>query len=60
MTVALLGVSDKTGLADFARGLRDCGVELIATDGTRAALQAAGIEARAVSELTGFPEMLDG
>ena len=60
MRTALLGVSDKTGLVEFARGLHDCGVELIATDGTRAALQAAGIEARAVSELTGFPEMLDG
>ena len=43
MTVALLGVSDKTGLVEFARGLHDCGVELIATNGTRAALQAAGI-----------------
>jgi phosphoribosylaminoimidazolecarboxamide formyltransferase/IMP cyclohydrolase len=57
---ALLGVSDKTGLADFARGLAARGVELIATDGTRRALAAAGIEARAVSEVTGFPEMLDG
>src|ERR1700730_6413466 len=57
---ALLGVSDKTGLIDFARGLRECGVELVATDGTRRALEAAGIEATSVSELTGFPEMLDG
>jgi phosphoribosylaminoimidazolecarboxamide formyltransferase / IMP cyclohydrolase len=60
MTTALLGVSDKTGLVDFARGLQECGVELVATDGTRAALQAGGVEARAVSEVTGFPEMLDG
>ncbi|HXA27753.1 MAG TPA: bifunctional phosphoribosylaminoimidazolecarboxamide formyltransferase/IMP cyclohydrolase [Candidatus Angelobacter sp.] len=57
---ALLGVSDKTGLAAFARTLAQHGVELVATDGTRRALAAEGIEARAVSELTGFPEMLDG
>jgi phosphoribosylaminoimidazolecarboxamide formyltransferase/IMP cyclohydrolase len=57
---ALLGVADRTGLVDFARGLRECGVELVATDGTRTALAEAGIEATAVSELTGFPEMLDG
>ena len=57
---ALLGVSDKTGLVEFARGLRECGVELVATDGTRTALDAAGIEATSVSELTGLPEMLDG
>jgi phosphoribosylaminoimidazolecarboxamide formyltransferase/IMP cyclohydrolase len=57
---ALLGVSDKTGLIDFARGLRECGVDLVATDGTRRALADGGIEARAVSELTGFTEMLDG
>ncbi|MBV9099593.1 MAG: bifunctional phosphoribosylaminoimidazolecarboxamide formyltransferase/IMP cyclohydrolase [Candidatus Dormibacteraeota bacterium] len=57
---ALIGVSDKAGLVDFARALQECGVELVATDGTRRALSDAGIEARAVSELTGFPEMLDG
>ena len=57
---ALLGPHDKTGLVDFARGLRECGVELIATDGTRRALAAAGIEATAVSDVTGLPEMLDG
>jgi phosphoribosylaminoimidazolecarboxamide formyltransferase/IMP cyclohydrolase len=57
---ALLGVSDKTGLAAFARTLTELGVELIATDGTRRALAAEGIEARPVSDLTGFPEMLDG
>ncbi len=57
---ALLGVSDKTGLADFARALQQHGVELVATDGTRRALAADGIEARAVSDVTGFPEMLDG
>jgi phosphoribosylaminoimidazolecarboxamide formyltransferase/IMP cyclohydrolase len=57
---ALLGVADRTGLVDFARGLRDCGVDLVATDGTRRALAEAGIEATAVSDVTGFPEMLDG
>jgi phosphoribosylaminoimidazolecarboxamide formyltransferase / IMP cyclohydrolase len=57
---ALLGVSDKSGLAEFARGLQRHGVELIATDGTRRALQQDGVEAQAVSDLTGFPEMLDG
>jgi phosphoribosylaminoimidazolecarboxamide formyltransferase/IMP cyclohydrolase len=57
---ALLGPHDKTGLVEFARGLQECGVELIATDGTRRALAAAGIEAIAVSAVTGLPEMLDG
>jgi phosphoribosylaminoimidazolecarboxamide formyltransferase / IMP cyclohydrolase len=57
---ALLGPHDKTGLVDFARGLRECGVELVATDGSRRALAAAGIEAAPVSALTGLPEMLDG
>jgi phosphoribosylaminoimidazolecarboxamide formyltransferase/IMP cyclohydrolase len=57
---ALLGVADRSGLVDFARGLRECGVDLIATDGTRRALADAGIEATAVSDVTGFPEMLDG
>jgi phosphoribosylaminoimidazolecarboxamide formyltransferase/IMP cyclohydrolase len=57
---ALLGPHDKTGLVEFARGLRECGVELVATDGTRRALAAAGVEATAVSALTGLPEMLDG
>jgi phosphoribosylaminoimidazolecarboxamide formyltransferase/IMP cyclohydrolase len=57
---ALLGVADRTGLVELARGLRECGVELVATDGTRRALSDAGIEAIAVSDVTGFPEMLDG
>ncbi len=57
---ALLGAADRTGLIDFARGLRECGVDIIATDGTRRALAEAGIEATAVSDVTGFPEMLDG
>jgi phosphoribosylaminoimidazolecarboxamide formyltransferase/IMP cyclohydrolase len=57
---ALLGVSDRTGLVELARGLRQSGVELVATDGTRRVLADAGIDALAVSDLTGFPEMLDG
>jgi phosphoribosylaminoimidazolecarboxamide formyltransferase/IMP cyclohydrolase len=57
---ALIGVADRTGLVEFARGLRECGVELIATDGTRKALADAGVEATAVSDITGSPEMLDG
>ncbi|HYL72243.1 MAG TPA: bifunctional phosphoribosylaminoimidazolecarboxamide formyltransferase/IMP cyclohydrolase [Candidatus Dormibacteraeota bacterium] len=57
---ALLGVSDKRGLVEFARALQAWGVELVATDGTRRALQDAGVDARAVAELTGVPEMLDG
>ncbi|MBP1654547.1 MAG: phosphoribosylaminoimidazolecarboxamide formyltransferase/IMP cyclohydrolase [Bacteroidetes bacterium] len=57
---ALISVSDKTGLVDFARGLRGFGVELISTGGTLKFLAANGIEATAVSAVTGFPEILDG
>jgi phosphoribosylaminoimidazolecarboxamide formyltransferase/IMP cyclohydrolase len=57
---ALISVSDKSGLADFARGLCMLGVELISTGGTLQYLQENGIKARAVSEVTGFPEILDG
>ncbi|CAA9521700.1 MAG: IMP cyclohydrolase / Phosphoribosylaminoimidazolecarboxamide formyltransferase [uncultured Solirubrobacteraceae bacterium] len=57
---ALLSVSDKTGIVDFARGLAELGVELVSTGGTARALQEAGIAVRAVEDLTGFPEMLDG
>jgi len=57
---ALLSVSDKTGLVDAARTLADKGVELVSTGGTRAAIAAAGIAVRDISELTGFPEMMDG
>src|SRR3712207_6366026 len=57
---ALLSVSDKTGLVDFARALREAGVELLSTGGTAKALREAGLEVRDVSEVTGFPEMLDG
>ncbi|MEM5470809.1 bifunctional phosphoribosylaminoimidazolecarboxamide formyltransferase/IMP cyclohydrolase [Hoeflea sp. AS60] len=57
---ALLSVSDKTGLVDFARGLAELGVELVSTGGTRAALEAAGLKVKDVSDLTGFPEIMDG
>jgi phosphoribosylaminoimidazolecarboxamide formyltransferase/IMP cyclohydrolase len=57
---ALLSVSDKTGLIDFARALASFGVELISTGGTKNALVAAGLKVLDVSELTGVPEMMDG
>ncbi|MGZ6708991.1 MAG: bifunctional phosphoribosylaminoimidazolecarboxamide formyltransferase/IMP cyclohydrolase [Solirubrobacteraceae bacterium] len=57
---ALLSVSDKTGLADFARGLAELGVELVSTGGTARELQGAGLEVRAIDDLTGFPEIMDG
>jgi len=57
---ALLSVSDKTGLVEFARALREFGVELLSTGGTAKALREAGLEVRDVSDVTGFPEMMDG
>jgi len=60
ITRALISVSDKTGLIDFARALTARGIELVSTGGTRKALVEAGLAAREVSELTGFPEMMDG
>ena len=57
---ALLSVTDKTGLVEFAKRLAEFGVELISTGGTAAALRAAGLLVRDISDLTGFPEMLDG
>jgi phosphoribosylaminoimidazolecarboxamide formyltransferase/IMP cyclohydrolase len=57
---ALISVSDKTGIVDFARELKTFGVEIISTGGTAKVLRDAGIEVRDVSELTGFPEMMDG
>ena len=57
---ALLSVTDKTGLVDFARRLAALGVELISTGGTAKLLRDAGIAVKDVSEVTGFPEMLDG
>jgi phosphoribosylaminoimidazolecarboxamide formyltransferase/IMP cyclohydrolase len=60
ITRALLSVSDKTGLADFARALADYGVELVSTGGTAKALKDAGLAVTDVADLTGFPEMMDG
>ena len=57
---AILSVTDKTGLAEFARFLSDNGVELISTGGTKAAMTTAGLPVTAVDQVTGFPEMLDG
>jgi phosphoribosylaminoimidazolecarboxamide formyltransferase / IMP cyclohydrolase len=57
---ALISVSDKTGIADFAKSLAALGVEIISTGGTAAALREAGLEVTDVSELTGSEEILDG
>jgi phosphoribosylaminoimidazolecarboxamide formyltransferase/IMP cyclohydrolase len=57
---ALLSVTDKSGLLEFARALAGHGVELVSTGGTARALREAGLEIRDISDLTGFPEMLDG
>ncbi|GAA0657480.1 phosphoribosylaminoimidazolecarboxamide formyltransferase/IMP cyclohydrolase [Sphingomonas insulae] len=57
---ALLSVSDKTGVVDLARALAAKGVELVSTGGTARALRDAGLDVRDVSDLTGFPEMMDG
>jgi phosphoribosylaminoimidazolecarboxamide formyltransferase / IMP cyclohydrolase len=57
---ALISVSDKSGLVDFARGLANFGIELVSTGGTRKTLADAGLTVREVAELTGFPELLDG
>src|SRR5690242_2904633 len=57
---ALLGVSDKSGLVEFARALERRGVEILSTGGTRAALEKAGVRVKAVEDFTGSPEMLDG
>jgi phosphoribosylaminoimidazolecarboxamide formyltransferase / IMP cyclohydrolase len=57
---ALISVSDKTGLIDTAKALAAAGVELVSTGGTRAAIAAAGLPVKDVSDLTGFPEMMDG
>ncbi|GAB1717833.1 MAG: IMP cyclohydrolase [Nitrobacter sp.] len=60
VTRALLSVSDKTGLIEFARALAGLGIDLVSTGGTAKAIAAAGLKVKDVSELTGFPEMMDG
>src|SRR5712691_4440064 len=57
---AILSVTDKTGLVEFARKLADMRVELISTGGTAKLLRESGIPVQDIAELTGFPEMLDG
>ncbi|MBI2871625.1 MAG: bifunctional phosphoribosylaminoimidazolecarboxamide formyltransferase/IMP cyclohydrolase [Chloroflexi bacterium] len=57
---ALLSVWDKSGIVDFARGLREAGADLVSTGGTARALAEAGLPVQEVSDLTGFPEMMDG
>src|SRR4249920_4222318 len=57
---AILSVSDKDGLVDLSRGLVALGVELVSTGGTATALAAAGLPVVNVSDVTGFPEMMDG
>ena len=57
---ALLSVFDKAGMADFARGLSEAGVELVSTGGTHKLISDAGLPVREISDLTGFPEMMDG
>ncbi len=57
---ALLSVSDKRGIVDFAKGLAGLGVELVSTGGTAKELMDAGLEVRTISDLTGFPEIMDG
>src|SRR6267154_4983741 len=60
VTRALLSVSDKSGLIEFARALVGHGIDLVSTGGTAKAIAAAGLKVRDVSDLTGFPEMMDG
>ncbi len=57
---ALLSVSDKTGIVDFARGLVELGVEIVSTGGTAHELTESGIPVRTITDLTGFPEIMDG
>ncbi|MBO0439746.1 bifunctional phosphoribosylaminoimidazolecarboxamide formyltransferase/IMP cyclohydrolase [Candidatus Enterococcus ikei] len=57
---ALISVSDKTGVATFAKGLVDQGIEIISTGGTKTALEQAGIPTISIEEVTDFPEMMDG
>ncbi|HEY4098302.1 MAG TPA: bifunctional phosphoribosylaminoimidazolecarboxamide formyltransferase/IMP cyclohydrolase [Baekduia sp.] len=57
---ALLSVSDKRGIVDFARGLAELGVEIVSTGGTASALIEAGIDVRPIGDYTGFPEIMDG
>ena len=57
---AIVSVSNKVGVTEFARGLQELGIEVFSTGGTKKSLEAAGIKVHSVSEMTGFPEILDG
>lgn len=57
---ALVSVSDKTGVIEFVKALKEMGVEIISTGGTAKALSEAGIDVSGISEVTGFPEMMEG
>ena len=57
---ALLSVSDKTGIVEFAAGLADLGIEIVSTGGTATTLAEAGVPVRTIDTLTGFPEIMDG
>src|SRR5205814_2406606 len=57
---ALLTVSDKRGLVEFARGLAELGVQIVSTGGTARELEGAGLSVRSIDDYTGFPEILDG
>ena len=57
---ALISVSDKTGIVEFAKELESMGIEIISTGGTYKKLKEEGVKAIEISELTGFPECLDG
>src|SRR6266853_1147229 len=57
---AIISVSDKSGIAEFARQLQRWNVEIISTGGTLKALRDAGVSATSISDVTGFPEILDG
>ncbi len=60
MKRALVSASDKTGLVEFVTGLVECGYEIISTGGTKKALEAAGLKPIGISDVTGFPEIMDG
>ena len=57
---ALTSVSDKAGVIDFSKGLSKLNIEILSTGGTASVLRGAGIDIKEVSDVTGFPEMLDG
>lgn len=60
MRRALISVSDKTGVIEFAQGLVAQGIEIISTGGTKKTLDEAGVSTISIDEVTGFPEMMDG